>query len=97
MTDRRSVIKGLFGAIPGAVVIGNTAMLQAEQPISISEKEVVVEKKTLLVFKLNTRVPHETQCRLGETIRHYLDSVGVTQPAILLPCEIDVATLEVSA
>jgi hypothetical protein len=97
VTDRRSVIKGLFGAIPGAVVIENTAMLPTQPPVSISEKEVAVEKKTLIVFKLNTRVPHETQCRLVETIREYLKAVGVTQPAILLPCEIDVTTLEVSA
>ena len=96
MTDRRSLLKNLAAAIPGAALIGGTASFEAAGT-TVSASEVSVEKKTILVFKLNTRVPAEVRETLQDNIRKYLDSVGITQPALLLPSEIDVMTLEVPA
>ncbi len=89
MIDRRSALQGLF-ASPFLLNTKSGEKELAAQAVPLDEK-----KKTLLVFRVNTRVSGEVMESIRDNLRLHLKEHGITQPALLLPQEISLDVHEI--
>jgi hypothetical protein len=87
--DRRSALQGLF-ASPFLLNTKSGEKELTAQAVPLDEK-----KKTLLVFKANTRLSKEALESIGDGLREHLRAFGITQPALLLPHEISLDVHEI--
>lgn len=86
MIDRRSALQSLFAS---PLLLTPKGEIQA-QAVALDEK-----KKTLLVFRANTRLSNEALESICDGLREHLREFGITQPALLLPQEISLDVHEI--